>query len=139
MSKKPIKKPIVAAPRPRALKKEGTGKSMFDTVEEHFAQRRNLYFYLLIALSVIFSFLSFDNKISTANDDALYIESGANYAKHFFGYFYTANAPLYPMFLGVLIKIIGVRLFWLKLFSVLFFALGITFVFKAFEKRIPYI
>jgi hypothetical protein len=43
------------------------------------------------------------------------------------------------MILGFLIKLFGVRLFMLKVFSILCFCLAIFFVFKAFEKRIPYI
>lgn len=150
MSKKPLKKqgaPVVpksnAAPLPKTKnlsnKSNTSGGSIFELAEKHFSGKRNFYLALLLITSVLFSFLCFDNKISTANDDALYIESGASYAKSFFSYFYLANAPLYPMVLGLLIKVIGVRLFLLKLFSIFCFCGGIYFVFKAFEKRIPYL
>ena len=85
--------------------------------------------------------MCFDNKISTTNDDALYIESAAKYARAFFAKesWYTANAPFYPIVLGLLIKIIGVRLMLLKLFSISCFCIAVFFIFKAFEKRIPYL
>ena len=134
----PVQKP--------ALKKVGKqpsspSKNIFDYLEEHFSAKRNLYVFLLTASGLIFSLLSFDNKISTANDDALYIESGARYASNFFAKesWYTANAPLYPIILGLIIKIIGVRLMMLKLFSVFSFTAAIYFIFKAYEKRIPYL
>ena len=74
-----------------------TGSTVFNKLEKHFANKQTRYLIAIIFLAAIFSFLSFDNKISIANDDALYIEAGANYAKNFFGYFYTETAPLYPM------------------------------------------
>ena len=134
----PVQKPIAKIKEADAKNSNST-KSIFDSLEEHFNAKRSFYLIFLVLLAGVFSFLCFDNKISTANDDALYIESGASYAKGFFSYFYLANAPLYPMVLGVLIKLIGVKLFLLKLFSVVCFCAAIFFVFKAFEKRIPYI
>ena len=142
--KQPLKKPLqvqkpIAKVKETGSKTVASGKNIFDFLEGHFTSKSNFYLIFLVLLACVFSFLCFDNKISTANDDALYIESGASYAKGFFSYFYLANAPLYPMILGVLIKIIGVKLFLLKLFSIVCFGLAIYFVFKAFEKRIPYI
>lgn len=142
--KQPLKKSQTVQKTISKVKETGiqnstSTRSIFDFLEEHFSTNRNFYIISLVVLAGVFSFLCFDNKISTANDDALYIESGANYAKGFFSYFYLANAPLYPMILGILIKIIGVKLFLLKLFSVVCFCAATYIIFKAFEKRIPYI
>ena len=136
----PLQKPV-AKPKATSSKATSSIKSIFEYLENHFSSKRNLYLFLLVALSAVFSFLCFDNKISTANDDALYIESGAKYARAFFAKdsWYTANAPLYPIILGLLIKIIGVRLMLLKICSLLFFVAAIYFLFKTYEKRIPYI
>lgn len=121
------------------VKKPGSS-SLFDFLENHFNKNQQSYLYLILGLAVILSFLCFDAKISLANDDALYIESGARYAKDFFAKesFYLANAPLYPTLLGIFIKIFGVNLILLKSFSILFFTLGLWFLFKAFRNRIPY-
>lgn len=141
--KKPLQKRQITNPTPKiksvGSKKNTNTSTIFETLETHFSANRKFYLITLIVATAIFSFLSFDNKISTANDDALYIESGASYAKSFFGYFYLANAPLYPMILGLIIKVIGVKLFLLKALSILFFCFAVYFVFKAFENRIPYI
>jgi hypothetical protein len=135
-NKQQVVKPVQ---KTKTVTQQSNSITLFQRLEEHFSKHHKNYLIFLVVLSIIFSFLSFDNKISTANDDALYIESGANYSKSFFGYFYLANAPLYPMVLGILIKIIGVKLFLLKAFSVLCFGAAIFFVFKAFENRIPYL
>lgn len=110
-------------------------------MENHFSSKQNLYLAISVLLAAAFSYLCFDAKISLANDDALYIEAGAKYANAFFNHdsFYLANAPLYPMLLGLVIKIFGVKLLTLKAFSVLLFCLGTTFVFFAFRNRIPFI
>ena len=133
----PKKTPAIQVTSKASNKKSSAG-SLLESMDAYFEKNRRFFLYLILGLSVAFSFLCFDTKISTANDDALYIEAGANYAKTFFGYFYTGNAPLYPMILGVLIKIFGMKLLLLKSFSILFFTLGLLLVYRSFEKRIPY-
>lgn len=113
--------------------------SLFAMMENFLSNNAGYILSFILALAGLFSFLSFDNKISTANDDALYIESGYNYAKNFFGYYYTETAPLYPMILSIFIKIFGVKLFWLKSTSIAFFILALFFIYKAFKGRIPYL
>ena len=114
--------------------------SLFDSLENHFNNKQNIYLMASVTLAAIFSYLCFDVKISLANDDALYIEAGAKYGNAFFNHdsFYLANAPLYPMLLGLVIKVVGVKLITLKAFSVLLFCAGIAIVFFAFRNRIPF-
>nr|HNI33494.1 hypothetical protein [Chitinophagales bacterium] len=80
------KKPAVDVVRKTlsASNKTNTNSSLFDFLELHFQTHQKAYLFLVLGLASIFSFLCFDNKISLANDDALYIESGARYAKDFF-------------------------------------------------------
>lgn len=115
--------------------------SLFDTLENHFEKNQKPYLLLILGLALVLSFVCFDAKISLANDDALYIESGAKYAKDFFAKesFYLANAPLYPTLLGLIIKIFGVNLIVLKCFSILFFCTGLYLLFIAFRNRIPFL
>ena len=122
------------------VKNQQKGNNSFvDLLECHLGKYHNIYIVIIVILSVLFSFLSFDIKTSIANDDAMYIEAGARYARDFFGYFYTHNAPLYPIILSLFIKIIGVKLFWLKVLSIIFFSTSIYFIFIGFKDRIPYI
>jgi len=109
-----------------------------DRLENHLSKRSRWYIISCLILSALFSLLLFNVKISEGFDDSLYIEAGFNYAKGFFSYYYTYTAPLYCMFLALPIAIFGVNLFVLKSFSVIFFLLGIYFVYLAFKERIPY-
>lgn len=149
---KPNKKPVTPPAKKETndtIRKANAGKknttatsfSLFDSLENHLNANQNIYLIASVLLAALFSYLCFDAKISLANDDALYIEAGAKYATAFFNHdsFYLANAPLYPMLLGLVIKLFGVKLLILKAFSVVLFCLGITGVFYAFRNRIPFI
>ena len=139
----PLKKSTEVASRKttnKSYKQTDSTVSLFETLEHHLQQKKNTYLFLIIGLAFFLSILCFDAKISLANDDALYIESGAKYAKDFFAKesFYLANAPLYPTLLGLIIKVFGVNLIVLKFFSILFFCSGLFLLFIAFRNRIPY-
>jgi len=95
-------------------------------------------FYALLSLCVFLSLISFNARISEAHDDALYLEGGWRFVNEFPNYFYTQNAPLYPLFLGLLIKLLGFKLILFKLISVVLNALGFVLFFKAFKGRLPY-
>lgn len=124
-----------------AHKQKTASVSLFDALENHLKNRQRAYILFILLLAFLFSVLCFDVKISLANDDALYIESGARYAKDFFAKesFYLANAPLYPTLLGLIIKVFGVNLIILKSFSILFFCTGIFLLFLAFRNRVPFL
>jgi hypothetical protein len=106
--------------------------SLFDKIEKWLSNHNLLYFFILIGL--IADLLNFNARISEAHDDALYIEAAYRFVTEFPNYFYTANAPFYPMFLAVLMKVFGFNLIVFKLFNVLFHILSIYFFFKAFSQ-----
>jgi len=110
---------------------------LFDRLDSWLNNHEKPVRYSLLSLCLLFSFLLFNARISEGNDDSLYIESGYNYATNFFHYYYTANAPFYPMFLGLVISIIGIKLIWPKLTSVLFNFLALLFFYKSFKTRMP--
>ena len=109
----------------------------FQSFEKWCAANDQKLLYGFLALSFFLSFISFNARISEAHDDALYLEGGWRYVTEFPTYFYTQNAPLYPMFLAVLIKFIGFKLIIFKLFSMLFNLLGLYFFYKALSKKLP--
>jgi hypothetical protein len=111
--------------------------AFYGKFEKWFDKNDKKLFYILLGLCLFLSFISFNARISEAHDDALYLEGGWRYVNEFPSYFYTQNAPLYPMFLGLLIKIFGFKLILFKLFSVIFNAFGFIFFYKALRKRIP--
>ncbi|MDQ3050648.1 MAG: hypothetical protein M3Q95_07155 [Bacteroidota bacterium] len=100
--------------------------------------RVKLLLIIPLVLGTLFALLTFDVKISEGNDDAMYIEAATKYAADFTGYYYTANAPMYPMILGVVTMIAGFNLTLYKLLNVVFFLLHLLLMYAAFRRRIPY-
>src|SRR5574343_287502 len=107
-------------------------------LEHWFELNSKKTFYALSTLCLLFSFMFFNARISEAHDDALYLEAGWRFVHEFPNYFYTQNAPLYPLFLALLTKFFGLRLILFKLISVAFNFFGFVLFYKAFEKKVPY-
>jgi len=141
MNKSKKKKQLRHQQKRTAIPKKSTSKTasatFFDNSEKWLGRKSDLLFIIILALYFIFAFISFNIRLTEANDDALYIEAGYKYANNFFNYYYLSNAPLYPMFLGLLIAIMGVNLIVFKVFSTFFIFLGLYFLYKAFNNRIP--
>lgn len=112
-------------------------KTVYEKFENWAAKNDSKIFYTLTFLTLFLSFISFNARISEAHDDALYLEGGWRYVNEFPDYFYTQNAPLYPLFLGFLVKLFGFKLILFKLFSVIFNVLGFVLFYKALKGRIP--
>lgn len=92
---------------------------------------------VFLSLGILMDVINFNARISEAHDDALYIEAAYRFVNEFPDYFYTANAPFYPMFLAVLYKLFGFKLIIFKIVNVIFHLLAITLFFKAFYQKIP--
>lgn len=114
-------------------------KTLFDKFDLWCEKNNTKLFFGFLFLSLFFSILLFNARISEAHDDALYLEGGWRYVNEFPTYFYTQNAPLYVMFLGLLTKLFGFKLLLFKLFNVVFTFFSVFFFYKAFYKRIPFI
>ncbi len=113
--------------------------SVFEVLERHLESWRTAYIFAILALATLCSLLLFDVKISTANDDSVYIEAAFNYTKNFFGYFYSGNAPLYPLILWLPVQFMGINVVFLKAMSIPFFVVSIWILYKAFAGRVPYL
>lgn len=114
-------------------------KTLFEKIEVWGANNEKKLLFSFLALSLFFSFMLFNARISEAHDDALYLEGGWRYVNEFPNYFYTQNAPLYVLFLGLLTKLFGFKLLLFKLFNVAFSFFAVFFFYKAFYKRIPFV
>lgn len=132
---KPGKKPSTKNPGKASVPKSPS--ILFDKIDEWIDRKKTVLLYIIFSSCIVFSFLLFSTRISEAHDDSLYMEAGYNYAKNFTTYYYTANAPFYPMFLALPISLFGLNLILLKLLSVAFNFFHLYFLYKAFEKRIP--
>lgn len=114
-------------------------KTLFEKIEVWGANNKKKLLFSFLALSLFFSFMLFNARISEAHDDALYLEGGWRYVNEFPNYFYTQNAPLYVLFLGLLTKLFGFKLLLFKLINVVFSFFAVFFFFKTFYKRIPFV
>lgn len=117
-----------------------SSKNSFNAYQkfENWANKNNnKIFYTLSVLCLFLSLISFNARISEAHDDALYLEGGWRYVAEFPNYFYTQNAPLYPLFLALLIKLIGFKLMVFKLFSIVFNFFGFVLFYKALKGKVP--
>lgn len=117
--------------------KSTAAKSVYDQLESYLLRNSSKLFFGILGAGLLLALLSFNARISEAHDDALYIEAGYRYVHEFPNYYYTANAPMYPMFLALLTLIFGTNLIVFKLFSILFFMIGAVFYYKAMDKKIP--
>lgn len=123
-------------------KKAGTGKAeseqgLFGKIEVWTTLHERGLFLTLIVCTIFLTFISFNARISEAHDDALYLEGGWRYVQEFPNYFYTQNAPLYPLVLALFIKIIGFKLIVFKLLSALLNLGGFILFYKAVRGRLP--
>jgi hypothetical protein len=112
--------------------------TLFDRFENWADLNNKKILFGFLALSLLFSVLLFNARISEAHDDALYLEGGWRYVHEFPTYFYTQNAPLYVMFLGLMTKIFGFKMLLFKIMNVVFNFFAVYFFYKAFYKRIPF-
>jgi hypothetical protein len=114
----------------------GSG-GLFDKIENWANKNDQKLFFGLVLLTLFLTFISFNARISEAHDDALYLEGGWRFVNEFPNFFYTQNAPLYPMFLAILIKLIGFKLIVFKLVSSIFNLFGFVLFYKAIRHRLP--
>ncbi len=109
--------------------------SIYDKLSAYLNNKRT--FYIILFSGIVLALISFNARVTEANDDSLYIEAGYKYVHEFPNYYYTANAPMYPMFLGLLTLIFGTNLVVFKLFSVILFITGAILYYKALDKKVP--
>lgn len=113
----------------------GSSASIYQKLAD-FCDRKKL-FPVLIITGIFLALLNFNARISEAHDDSLYIEAAYRYVHEFPNYYYTANAPMYPMVLALLTLVFGTNLIVFKLFSLLFFVCGAILYYKAIHNRVP--
>lgn len=111
--------------------------STYTSLNNFLLKNKTKVFLTILLLGITLTILSFNARISEAHDDALYIEAGYRYVNEFPNYYYTANAPLYPMFLALLTLVFGTNLIVFKIFSILFYALSAIIFYYALDKKVP--
>lgn len=117
------------------VKKSSASLSVYDRLSKTLSEKRT--FYIILFSGIVLALINFNARVSEAHDDSLYIEAGYKYVHEFPNYYYTANAPMYPMFLALLTLIFGTNLIVFKIFSLLFFVIGAVLYYKAIDKKVP--
>ncbi|MBA3665928.1 MAG: hypothetical protein H0W61_17250 [Bacteroidetes bacterium] len=111
--------------------------SSYHKLNRYLELKKSRLFWLILLIGVFLSFMNFNARISEAHDDSLYIEAGYRYIHEFPNFYYTSNAPMYPMFLALLTLLFGTNLIAFKLFSMIFFIIGAILYYKALDKKVP--
>lgn len=126
-----------AGPPPKKAAQAGVqNKTLAEKLESWLEKRSKSLLIITLGISLIFSFLMFDIKMSEGNDDSEYIEGAYKFARNAESYF-NSKAPLYPIILSVPVKFFGIKIPILKSLSVIFQLLQIIFLYAAFRKLIP--
>jgi hypothetical protein len=120
----------------QSSKTNSANTTLFEKLNAYLDKHEKTLFWGLLILGIVLALMSFNARMSEAHDDSLYIEAGYRYVHEFPNYYYTSNAPMYPMFLALLTLIFGTNLIYFKLFSVLFYALGAVIFYKALDKKV---
>lgn len=106
-------------------------------LEVWLTERSNMLFYILLAVYILFSFLYFNVKPSIAGDDSAYIVRAIKFIDS--GRFPIYQGPIYPLFLSLIIAIVGMNLLVLKLSSLAFMVGFIILFYRTFKGKISYI
>ncbi|MDD2412333.1 MAG: hypothetical protein RBS19_03865 [Bacteroidales bacterium] len=106
-----------------------------DTLNVFFKKFASLFFWLGLGMTILFSLLLFDLKVSDGGDDSSYIVRAYEFIEN--GVFPTYQGPLYPMMLSVIVLFFGVKVGLLKLFSLIAISAQYYFLHKTFKNRIP--
>jgi hypothetical protein len=106
-----------------------------DLLNLFFEKYSILFFWIGMGLTVLFSLLLFDLKVSDGGDDSSYIVRAYEFVKR--GTFPTFQGPLYPITLSFFVMIFGVKVGLLKFISLIAVAAQYFFLHKTFQKRIP--
>lgn len=127
----------MAKPTTHTNSGSSSSKSMFDKFELWTIKNEKKLFYSFLTLTLFFSLALFNVRFSEANDDSGYIEAAWKYVNDFPNFYFTFNAPLYPMFLALIYKVFGFHIMLFKLINVVLYFFSVFLFWKALYKKVP--
>lgn len=118
------------------LKSKSTSKpkDIFERLDQFFDKRGNVFFWISLFFTLLFSFLLFNFRVSEAGDDSAYIFRAFLLLKEF--EFPSFQGPLYPIFMSFFIWIFGLNITLLKSLSLISIIFHLYFFYKAFKGRV---
>jgi len=108
-------------------------RDFFEKLDNFFDQRGNVFFWISLFFTVLFSFLLFNFRVSEAGDDSAYIFRAYELIKEF--KFPSFQGPLYPMVLSLFIWVFGLNVTLLKSLSLVSIIFHLYFFYRAFKGR----
>ncbi|MBK7029436.1 MAG: hypothetical protein IPH45_09555 [Bacteroidales bacterium] len=111
------------------------GGSLFEMMDRSLEKAHPWLIWLSMGLTLLFSLLLYDPKVSLTGDDSFYIIRASEFI-HSFKY-PAFQGPLFPMVLGLVVAIFGISLTPLKLFSMVAMLASIYLIYRTFRNRIP--
>ncbi len=106
----------------------------FDKLDNFFEQKGNIFFWISLFFTLLFSFLLFNFRVSEAGDDSAYIFRAYLFIKEL--KFPSFQGPLYPIFMSFFIWIFGLNITLLKSLSLISIIFHLYFFYRAFKGRI---
>jgi hypothetical protein len=118
-----------------AKPKVAESKTAVQAVNDFLAKHINVFLWISLGFTLLFSLLLFDPKVSLSGDDAFYIIRASDFLKKF--EYPSFQGPLYPLVLSIFLAIAGLNLTILKGVSLITALAFIYFTHMAFRNRIP--
>lgn len=109
-------------------------KDIFERLDQFFDKRGNVFFWISLFFTLLFSFLLFNFRVSEAGDDSAYILRAFLFIKEF--KFPSFQGPLYPIFMSFFIWVFGLNITLLKSLSLIAIIFHLYFFYKAFKGRV---
>ncbi len=109
--------------------------SLLDIMDRSLSRSLPWLVWIFMGLTLLFSLLLFDPKVSLSGDDSFYIIRAYDFV-HSFKY-PSFQGPLYPMVLGLVVDLFGISLTPLKFISLVAMLAFIYLTYKALRNRIP--
>jgi hypothetical protein len=125
------KKTLITQPK----KNKPVKKDLLDSLSDYFINRQKIIFFFGLALTLLFSILLFDVKVSPGGDDSAYITRAYDVVHGFT--FPVFQGPLYPFVLSFFVWIFGINLIVLKCFSLLCVVFSVYLFYKTFADKMP--
>lgn len=115
-------------------KVESKSKDFFEKADKFFDKQGNVFFWISLFFTILFSFLLFNLRVSEAGDDSAYILRAFELVKEF--KFPSFQGPLYPMLMSIFIWFFGLNITLLKSLSLVSIIFHLYFFYKAFKGRV---
>jgi len=110
---------------------------IFDQIDGFLEKNRNIFLIICIAITSLLCYLLFDARMSFQTDDSEYVLMASNFLFH--GNYPSYHGTLYPVMLGLLMKLFGMNVPVFKLFSSIYLVASIYFFYHAFKGKVPYL